>query len=113
MTTDAAATAAYQLWFHYDKLILSVILTSVSPAVIPLIATSKTSHQDWTKLTKLYANRSRTHVMQLKEDLTLTQRGMRTITEYLHSVKTIADELALIDAPLSLKKTSLCMFRMD
>ncbi|KAL6320707.1 hypothetical protein AAG906_008707 [Vitis piasezkii] len=39
--------------------------------------------------------------MQLKEDLTLMQRGNRSITEYLHSVKTIADELALIDAPLS------------
>ncbi|KAF8378637.1 hypothetical protein HHK36_029986 [Tetracentron sinense] len=100
-TTDAAATTAYQLWFRQDKLILSAILTSISPAVIPLIATSKTSHQAWTKLTKLYASRSRTRVMQLKEDLTLTQRGTRTITEYVHSVKTIADELALIDAPLS------------
>ncbi|KAF5450223.1 hypothetical protein F2P56_030590 [Juglans regia] len=100
-TTDAAASTAYQLWFRQDKLILSAILTSVSPTVIPLIATSKTSHQAWTKLTKLYASRSRTCVMQLKEDLTLSQRGTRTITEYLHSIKTIVDELALIDAPLS------------
>ncbi|KAF5446910.1 hypothetical protein F2P56_032505 [Juglans regia] len=101
MTTDAATSAAYQLWLRQDKLILSAILTSVSPIVIPLIATSKTSHQAWTKLTKLYASRSRTRVMQLKEDLTLSQRGTHTITKYLHSVKTIANELALIDAPLS------------
>ncbi|KAF5445774.1 hypothetical protein F2P56_034799 [Juglans regia] len=100
-TTDVAASAAYQLWFRQDKLILSAILTSVSPAVIPLIATLKTSHQAWTKLTKIYASRSRTRVMQLKEDLTLSQCGTRTILEYLHSVKTIADEHALIDAPLS------------
>ncbi|RVW53657.1 Retrovirus-related Pol polyprotein from transposon RE2 [Vitis vinifera] len=73
----------------------------LSPAMIPLIATSQTSYQAWTKLTKLYASRSRTRVMQLKEDLTLMQRGNRSITEYLHSVKTIANELALIDAPLS------------
>ena len=39
--------------------------------------------------------------MQLKEDLTLMQCGNCSITKYLHSVKTIADELALIDAPLS------------
>jgi len=39
--------------------------------------------------------------MQLKEDLTLIQRGTRTVTDFLYSVKSIADELALIDAPLS------------
>ena len=39
--------------------------------------------------------------MQLKEDLTLIQRGTRTVTEFLYSVKAIVDELALIDAPLS------------
>jgi len=39
--------------------------------------------------------------MQLKEDLTLIQRGTRIVTEFLYSIKSIADELALIDAPLS------------
>jgi hypothetical protein len=39
--------------------------------------------------------------MQLKEDLTLIQCGTRTVTEFLYSIKSIADELALIDAPLS------------
>ncbi|RVX08949.1 Retrovirus-related Pol polyprotein from transposon RE2 [Vitis vinifera] len=100
-STDAAATTAHHLWFRQDKLILSAILTSVFPVVIPLITTSQTSYQAWTKLTKLYASRSRTRVMQLKEDLTLMQRGNRSITEYLHSVKTIVDKFALIDAPLS------------
>ena len=38
--TDAATTTAHHLWFRQDKLILSAILTSVSVAVIPLIATS-------------------------------------------------------------------------
>lgn len=80
---------------------MSAILTSISLDVILLIATSKTSYQAWTKLTKLYANRSRIRVMQLKEDLILLQRSNRTIEKYLHSIKTIVDELALIDAPLS------------
>ena len=98
---DAAPTAAYFHWFRQDKLILNAILTSVSDAVIPFIAASKTSSQAWNKLTKLYASRSRTRVMQLKEDLTLIQRGTRTVTDFLYSVKSIADELALIDNPLS------------
>ena len=39
--------------------------------------------------------------MQLKEDLTLSNHGPRTITEFLHGIKVIADELAIIDHPIS------------
>jgi hypothetical protein len=39
--------------------------------------------------------------MQLKEDLTLIQKGNRSIQEYLHAVKALADEIALIDHPIS------------
>jgi hypothetical protein len=52
-------------------------------------------------LTCLYGGKSRTRVMQLKEDLTLSNRGSRTVTEFLHGIKVIADELAIIDHPVS------------
>ncbi|KAF5451883.1 hypothetical protein F2P56_026943 [Juglans regia] len=39
--------------------------------------------------------------MQLKEDLTLSTRDSRSVTESLHGVKMIADELAIIDHPVS------------
>ena len=38
--------------------------------------------------------------MQL-EELTLIQHGTRSITEYLHVVKALADEIAIIDHPIS------------
>ena len=38
--------------------------------------------------------------MQLKEDLTLSTRGTRTVTKFLHVIKAIADELAIIDHPV-------------
>lgn len=38
--------------------------------------------------------------MQLKETLTLSTRGNRLITEFLHVVKIIVDELAIIDHPV-------------
>jgi hypothetical protein len=88
-------------WVRQDKLILSVILASTSPSITPLIATAKTSHEAWKKLKNLYASRSRTRAMQLKEELTLIQRGHRSITEYLHAVKTLADEIAIIDHLIS------------
>uniref|UniRef100_A0A2N9H958 Reverse transcriptase Ty1/copia-type domain-containing protein n=1 Tax=Fagus sylvatica TaxID=28930 RepID=A0A2N9H958_FAGSY len=37
----------------------------------------------------------------LKEELTLNQRSNRSITDYLHAVKALADEIAIIDHPIS------------
>ncbi|XP_012854081.1 PREDICTED: uncharacterized protein LOC105973593 [Erythranthe guttata] len=88
-------------WIRQDKLILSALLASTSPSITPLIATAKTSHEAWKKLKTLYASRSRTRAMQLKEELTLIQCGNRPITEYLHAVKALADEIAIIDHPIS------------
>ena len=39
--------------------------------------------------------------MQLKEDLTLSIRGTRTVTKFLRAIKVIADELVIIDHPVS------------
>ncbi|RVW31555.1 hypothetical protein CK203_087921 [Vitis vinifera] len=39
--------------------------------------------------------------MQLNEDLTLSTRGTRTVTEFLHRINVIVDELAIIDHPVS------------
>jgi hypothetical protein len=49
----------------------------------------------------LYAGKSRTRAMQLKEDLTLNHRDSRTDTEFLQAIKLTADELARIDHPVS------------
>ncbi|KAF5454099.1 hypothetical protein F2P56_023787 [Juglans regia] len=92
---------AYWHWFRQDKLLLHAILASVSEPVMPLIASSSTAHDAWSKLQRLYANRSRTRVMQLKEELTLIQRESRSVSEYLHAIKALVDELAVIDSLVS------------
>jgi hypothetical protein len=49
----------------------------------------------------MYASKSRTRALQLKEDLTLIKRENKTVQEYLYTVKTLADEIAIIDHPIS------------
>ncbi|KAE8731838.1 hypothetical protein F3Y22_tig00002511pilonHSYRG00364 [Hibiscus syriacus] len=53
------------------------------------------------KLNHMYASRSRMRAMQLKEEINLIQKGNRSIPEYLHAVKALAYEIALIDHPIS------------
>lgn len=45
----------------------------------------------------MYANKSHTKAMQLKEEITLIKRGDKTIQDYLHTVKSLTNEIALID----------------
>jgi hypothetical protein len=88
-------------WVRQDKLILSAILASTTPTITPFISTAKTSQEAWHKLHTIYASKSHTRALQLKEELTLIKRENKTVQEYLHIVKTLADEIALIDHPIS------------
>jgi len=72
----------------------------MSPTITPFITTAKTTYEAWKKLNTLYASRSGTRAMQLKEELTLIQRGNQLIFDYLHDVKALADEIAIIDRPI-------------
>jgi hypothetical protein len=98
---STASKAANFHWIRQDKLILHAILASTSTTITPLLAAYKTSHEAWMALTRLCGGKSRTRVMQFKEDLTLSNRGSRTVTEFLQGIKVIADELAMIDHPVS------------
>jgi hypothetical protein len=55
ISPDGSASAnapnpAFLHWLRQDKLILHAILASVSESVMPLIATSSTAHDAWSKL---------------------------------------------------------------
>ena len=62
---------------------------------------SATSFVDaWSRLTKAYINRSRTRVTSLKECLASIIKGETIISDYLQSICSIADELALVGHPI-------------
>ncbi|KAK2987221.1 hypothetical protein RJ640_022253 [Escallonia rubra] len=67
----------------------------------PHISTVSSSQEAWERLLVLFANKSRSRVMSLKERLFHNPRGTRSIPEYLQHMRAIADDLALIDNPLS------------
>nr|XP_008356527.2 uncharacterized protein LOC103420244 [Malus domestica] len=67
-------TVLRTFWIQQDQLLLHAILASVSPQVISLIASAKTSNEAWDKLLHLFASKTRARVL---------------------------DELAIIDVPLS------------
>ncbi|KAL5756207.1 hypothetical protein ACOSQ2_020953 [Xanthoceras sorbifolium] len=83
-----------------DQLLFHVIFASLFEPIMSFIASSSTSREAWLKLGHLYANRSRSQIIYLKEKLSLTTRGTKPVTEFIQNLKSIADQLALAGAPL-------------
>ncbi|OMO63086.1 Integrase, catalytic core [Corchorus capsularis] len=103
LTTDGTATLnpAFTKWVRQDKLILHAIVVSVSEAVVPMIVSSKSSQEAMSKLTNIFAGKTRSRVMSLKKKLTLSTQGTKSVADYIQSVRSTADELALAQAPVS------------
>ncbi|OMP00883.1 hypothetical protein COLO4_12289 [Corchorus olitorius] len=86
---------AYILWKRQDKLILHAILTSTSDAILPYISSSTTSKQAWDTLHKTFANKNRSRVIALNDQLSSLKRENQAVGTYLHAMKSLADELRM------------------
>ncbi|GKV28731.1 hypothetical protein SLEP1_g37747 [Rubroshorea leprosula] len=89
------------LWARQDQLLRHALITSVSENIMPYIAAALTAQQAWETLAHLYANRSQTRVITLKEWLQNMRRDGRLVSNYLRSLKAVADKLGTVDRPLT------------
>ncbi|RVX04505.1 Retrovirus-related Pol polyprotein from transposon RE1 [Vitis vinifera] len=91
---------AYQTWLRQDKLLFGALVGTLSSTLVPLITQSKTSYEAWQILANTYARPSRGHIKQLKDHLKNITKGSQSITDYMQSIKTRADELAALELSL-------------
>lgn len=73
----------HSFWVWQDQLILSAIAGSISPNLVPFIASAQTSREAWNILANTYAKPSRGRLVQLKENLRLLRKGTQSITDYM------------------------------
>ncbi|GAU12602.1 hypothetical protein TSUD_132120 [Trifolium subterraneum] len=83
-----------------DQLILHAILSSVAAEVVTMLGNVKNSKDAWDVLNTMFASKTRSRIMHLKERLTRTTKGSKSVSEYLQGIKSISDELAVINTPL-------------
>ncbi|KAJ9558499.1 hypothetical protein OSB04_013113 [Centaurea solstitialis] len=104
VTTDKEKTSPnpdYLLWFRQDQIIISALLGSCSDSIQPIISSADTAQEAWERLNSSYASASRSRIISLKSKLVNNPRGNRSITDYLHSMRAIADDLALAQNPVT------------
>lgn len=100
-STTSNINLEYSLWKRQDQFIFNAILASSTERVAPLIASCSTSKQAWDKLERLYSSRSKSRVLTLKECLTRPRGANQPVADYLNNLRSIADELTLIDSPIT------------
>ena len=81
------------------ELILYASFAFLNEAVILLVTSTTTTQEAWDRLSCLYAKRSTTHIIHLKDKLFMTTRGSQSVTKFFISIKQIVDELTAVSAP--------------
>ncbi|GFP99708.1 hypothetical protein PHJA_002114900 [Phtheirospermum japonicum] len=104
---DGSNLAIVEAWVQQDHLLLAAIFGSLTAEILPLVSSASTAAEAWGILTRLCMSKSRSCVNNLKSDLFRVQIKDRSITEFLHHVKGMADELSLIDEPVKLDDLTL------
>jgi len=96
----AQTHADHTYWQRQDKLILHVIISSVDHSIITMLGNVTTCKQAWDILHKMFASKTRSPIMHLKERLSRFSKGTQSVTEYLQTIKSMSDELTVINSPL-------------
>ena len=65
----------YLTWLRQDKLIFGALVGSISPTLIPVITQSKMSREVWMTLANTYAQPSREHIKQIKDQIKQATKG--------------------------------------
>ncbi|GAV71989.1 LOW QUALITY PROTEIN: UBN2 domain-containing protein, partial [Cephalotus follicularis] len=84
-----------------DQILLSALLGSCTDGIQPYISNASTSKKARDNLMTIFANKSRSRIMSLKESLIKNPQGNQTIAAFLQDMLAIKNELALANNPIS------------
>lgn len=103
MGNNVSPNPAFLTWFRQDQRIQNALMASVEPTIAPTVAVAaaNSSKSAWDTLHTTYANRSQTRVFNLRDQLARVTKESRSITEYLHTLRSLSDKLATAGSPVS------------
>ena len=87
--------------FKLDQMLLCWLISSLTEAVLTHVVGLITSRDMWCFLERIFASPSRARVQQLKYQLHTIKMGTSSMSEYMQSVKSIVDNLAIVGNPVA------------
>lgn len=86
--------AEFQKWNRQDRLLRHVLSASMHSSARPFIASARTARAVWISIENVFGGKSRSRVVGLKEQLHSANQGDKIVSDYIHSIKLIAEELS-------------------
>ncbi|KAJ3704251.1 hypothetical protein LUZ61_007956 [Rhynchospora tenuis] len=90
----------YLQWHEQDQLLLGWLRSSLSEPVLDQVVLCTTSAALWSMLHQTSSDSSNARVNELQQQLQGITKGESTCAEYIQKLRSIADELAFIGAPV-------------
>ncbi|XP_020699603.1 uncharacterized protein LOC110111889 [Dendrobium catenatum] len=84
-----------RLWRLIDQNLVSALLSTISPSVLPYILHLSSTHEIWSTLANRLQPTNRSRVIQLKNELHNIQMRDCSMNQYLAQVKTLVDNIAV------------------
>ena len=88
------------MWWRQDQQVLSLIITSLSKSVLPYVVGKLTAKEAWSALMKHCSSTNPSRIMHLHKRLHNTQKGTRSIAEFVQDIQRTCDELAAVGYPV-------------
>lgn len=83
---------AYSRWQTVDRMLLSCLMATLTPSILPHVVGSDHTFQIWSKLEEKYSVHSQTHILDLKRRL-YNLKKTTSMEKYLDSVKELVQKL--------------------
>ncbi|KAK2656638.1 hypothetical protein Ddye_009690 [Dipteronia dyeriana] len=99
----------YLTWKKSDQLLMSWILSTLIPSVYGQVTTCKTSYEVWSRIERVYAQRSMVKIFQLRQQLGVIKKGSDSINEFVMKIKAITDALLAAEDEVSERDSILTL----
>ncbi|KAM0066727.1 putative RNA-directed DNA polymerase [Helianthus debilis subsp. tardiflorus] len=90
----------YTDWIQTDQKAIIVLTTSLTEEALAVIVGLSTAREIWLALESAFCNASVERIQNLRDNLRLTQKGDKSVSEYGRSFKAICDQLQAIGHPV-------------
>jgi hypothetical protein len=91
---------AFSTWYQQDKLILSMLLSTLSESTLTHDVDLKTCHEVWKTLERMFPAQSQAREMQCGYKLATLKKWASSISDYFQKAQTIAHTHTAIHTPL-------------
>uniref|UniRef100_A0A2N9I200 CCHC-type domain-containing protein n=1 Tax=Fagus sylvatica TaxID=28930 RepID=A0A2N9I200_FAGSY len=86
----------FQSWDTRDQALLTLINSTLSPSVLPMVVGQNSAQSVWKTLEHRFTSTSRSNVLNLKIELHNLKKGSESVSSYLQKIKNTRDKLIAV-----------------